>query len=186
MHAITITAMLAACTFRTNVTPADGDIVTGDERMIDAPPPDIDPTVCSTAGLLCATPVVMIACSGGCWVGCRESTTHAVAKQRCAGWSGKLGRVESAAEEMCVNTSFTGTARWTGLEQMAGSLTRTENWSWAGDGAMLPYTNWAGGQPNDADGTENDEEQCAYMSNPSGLWHDTPCAEPTGAFMCRR
>jgi hypothetical protein len=142
--------------------------------------------VCSTAHLQCSQPGVTLACGGDCWVGCKETTSFAIAKQRCIDWGGTIATIYSSSINQCVNANFqTGTARWIGLEQVAGAAMPTAGWSWS-DGTLLAYTNWSGGQPSDGDGTEDGTEQCAYMSNPGGGWQDTACTDAIGAFICRR
>jgi hypothetical protein len=46
-------------------------------------------------------------------------------------------------------------------------------------GAATPFTAWAAGQPNDADGTEDCVEQKRMMD----AWHDQPCTELL-AYVC--
>lgn len=185
---------VTACSFSATLSePVDAqrDDAAAGEAGLDANVDSSNPATCSTANLTCAMPPELIACGAGgssgtgCWVGCRESTVHAVAKARCALWGGELARMETAANQTCVNAAFAGSARWLGLEQ--GVSTQVAgNWSWSGDGVALAYTNWAGGQPNDNNGSESGEEQCAYLSNPNGGWHDAPCTMNTGAFICYR
>jgi hypothetical protein len=190
--AIACLALIGACEFVPGVLP-DASVNPSADAPLDAgldTPPDPDGNTCSNAGLTCTTGMLWtFSCGGGCWVGCKESTTHADAKARCIAWGGELARITDQATQDCVNGMFqTSTARWLGLEQAAAQTSPSAGWSWGGDGLALPFTTgWSGGQPNDGDGDESDHlEQCVYMSNPSGAWHDTPCTSPSGAFACTR
>src|SRR6188768_3642559 len=122
--------LLGACEFGVAVPSKVEDV----DAAIDAS------DVCSTAGLQCAQPGVTIACGDACWVGCRETTVYAVAKQRCTDWGGELARLDSDAEQQCVNTTFAGSARWLGLEQ-ATTTVLLDGWAWGGTVAAT-YVNW--------------------------------------------
>jgi hypothetical protein len=71
---------------------------------------------------------------------------------------------------------------WFGLVQLSGQPTPADGWSWNGDGQALSYLNWQPGQPDDADGVENDFEQCAYIASDDS-WRDRACSTPF-AFSC--
>jgi hypothetical protein len=148
-------------------------------------PPDA--YVCSTAGLVCAGLVAMRTCNGACWVGCTGGVEEPLAAQRCAAWGGRLAPLQTQADYDCAHTVvLPGIASWTGFEQAPGQTSNLAGWSWNGDGLAPTFLNWSGGQPNDTDGNENGAEQCAYMSNPSGAWQDTPCTGSSQfAYSCR-
>ena len=144
------------------------------------------------AGLACAGAGVQLVnkavCNGGCWVTCTSDlpfTDQTTPSKACKDWGGHLAPIRSAADEACVsNVLFPSQASWIGFEQ-ASSTTLLGNWSWNSDGIAPAYTHWASGQPNDVDGTESNEEQCAMMST-IGTWQDVPCTgQALFRFSCR-
>lgn len=190
--------VVSGCSFQLGTSiPFDGAPIDGDAAVIDSPfdaaidaAIDADPSVCSTEGLVCpsGTTPRLIPCAppGGCWVGCRDgaSIDHAAAVNVCATWGGKLGWIDSAAEETCLRLTIDG-AIMLGLEQAAGSVAPILGWTWNGDTAAPAYINWSVGQPNDGDGVENGTEQCAYSAS-STTWQDEPCTSTHSRFTCRR
>jgi hypothetical protein len=188
---------LTACSFHSGPggAAADGPPATGDAARdaaigeIDAPPDAApDAYVCTTALLTCAGIAAVHDCGGTCWVSCSEGVEQPVAAARCTAWGGRLAPLQTAADHDCVRlTIFPGTAAWTGFAQLADQGAANTGWSWNGDGAMPAFTSWAPGQPNDGDGVENNAEQCAYLSTPSGMWQDEPCTNASRfRFACRR
>ena len=71
------------------------------------------------------------------------------------------------------------------MTQLADQATAGAGWIQVDDNMPVQVFTWSGGQPNDTDGSENNEEQCAYASNPSGLWQDTPCTGTYTRWICR-
>jgi hypothetical protein len=180
----------------------DAPIVADDDapRMIDAAIDaaadasiDAAPNLgsCNTTALTClgGTPVA-VTCNAGCWVRCQQSTPVAnepAAAAACAAWGGKLAPIRSQQDNDCVAiTLFPSQSSWIGYEQDAAATMKGTGWSWNHDGVASSYTNWSSGQPNDNDGTENGEEQCAYMPT-NGTWQDVACSDAsTYRFSCRR
>ena len=200
MRAFAFSALaIAGCGFSHGALSRDasGD---DDGPMIDAAidasvdaAPDAAPDLgsCNTTALTClgGTPVA-VTCNGGCWVKCQQGVpvaNQATASAQCAAWGGKLAPIRVQADNDCVATTlFLGQASWIGFEQNATATTKTAGWTWNNDGIAEAYTNWSGGQPNDNDGTENGEEQCAYMPT-VGTWQDIPCGDGgLFRFSCRR
>ena len=186
---------LVACAFKPRASEehdaatsdAASDAVTSDATGIDAAP-----GACSTAGLVCpngnarAIPATC-STSNECWVGCRDGDTQSPveAAKHCLNWGGRLATFASAAQEACVRTVINGSIML-GLSQAGGEATPLTGWSWNGDGSTPPFLAWGAGQPSDADGVENGEEQCA-VSNTSSEWHDTPCGITNSArWICVR
>jgi hypothetical protein len=146
--------------------------------------------VCDDHGLTCPgnQPVNVLDCGppGDCWIGCRDGPliSFADAAMFCASWGGRLGWINSAAEEVCLRQTING-AIILGLTQAAGQSATDSGWSWNGDGLAPVYIDWGTGQPDDANTVEDGTEQCAY-SNSSSEWHDTECDVPASArFTCR-
>lgn len=165
--------------------PIDGTMV-----VVDAPP-DGSTIPCSTTGLPCAgTPQAAI-CNGDCWVKCTLPNVlpnQDAAQNACTTWGGKLAPIRSQADQDCVEqTLFPGQASWIGFEQSTMATTPSNGWTWNSDGVGVNYTHWDTGQPNDANGNENDHaEQCAFMTN-AGFWQDSQCGNAAFArFACTK
>ena len=45
----------------------------------------------------------------------------------------------------------------------------------------MTFINWADGEPNDKDGTEN----CVEMLRTNGKWNDMPCSQNMG-YICEK
>lgn len=194
--------VVAACSFQPGAFEGSRDAA-GGSTVADAPrdtntttpidamtSPQPDAYVCSTAGLACVGTVVATMCNGGCWVRC--TSTFAVPNQfaaglACANWGGKLAPIRNAGDQACVSqTLFPAQASWIGLQQDPLADELDEGWSNNGDGVAVANPSWDGGQPNDANGSENAVENCAFM-NTGGNWHDTSCFDGgLFRFSCRR
>ncbi|HUS31764.1 MAG TPA: C-type lectin domain-containing protein [Kofleriaceae bacterium] len=196
---------LAGCSFQHGSLSRDDAPVSGDDDapMIDAaidarpdarPDATVTPT-CSPTGLVCLAGIASaMTCNGACWVKCTidgtsgTPVTEATAGQLCANWGGKLAPIRNAMDQACVATTlFPGQASWIGFEQAPATTTVAGGWSWNGDNVTPTYTNWdtAGNQPDDQNGSENGQEQCAFMPT-TGLWHDTDCFGTLYRFSCRK
>jgi len=192
---LVVALRLAACSFHSPMlggdagddapsidAPVDGAIDAASDAPVDAAP-------CSTLGLVCpgSTPITF-QCGGDCWAGCTNGTPipHAAAANACTVWGGRLTPVYNATELTCVRSAISvGSAMWLGLVQAPTAASPSAGWSWNGDGKTPPYLDWAPGQPNDSDGDEDGEEQCAYSSS-AMTWQDEPCTSLFARFACRR
>ena len=176
--------VLGACSLR-DAPPVDASPPPPD-AAIDAapPPPDAMPLACSTAGLTCnGGTVTMFSCGGNCWVRCSTSVLRDTARAACEAWHGALGQIDDATENGCV-TAKLPTPAWLGLIQSDNATTPAMGWTWNGATPVV-YTHWQqGGKPDDADGNENREEQCASIS-PDSTWDDNACNSPID-FVCER
>ena len=182
--------VVGACSFRVefgahrDANPVDApDGAPGDAAPIDG----ATVFTCATTSVTCAAAVsVVTSCNGKCWIACRELVPFATATARCTAAAARLAPLQSVEDQNCLHlTVLAGTAAWTGFQQALGEAFDDTGWSWNGDGQNVSYTNWSAGQPNDGDAFEDDTEQCAYKSTPSGLWQDTTCAGTMFAFACR-
>ena len=131
-------------------------------------------------------------CNGACWVKCTQYgvavPSQGAAALSCANWGGKLAPIRDQGDQDCVSQMlFPGQSHWIGFEQSGAAALLTEGWTWNSDGIVPTFTHWGAGQPNDANGNENDHaEQCATM-NTAGDWHDTPCDDNNSyRFSCRK
>jgi hypothetical protein len=170
--------------------PVDGSTIDGSITMDDAAV-DADTTPdafeCTTVGLTCGGTLSTFTCGGDCWAGCASGVDHATAHARCIAWGGVLAEVDNMTEQDCLDTTFVPAgAMHLGIVQPGGQTSPTAGWVWESTGATPVYTHWSGGQPSDNDGVESGEEQCAYLSNGSGTWHDTPCSFAASGFACRK
>lgn len=176
--------VLGSCSLRE--APADAGPLPDAMAMIDAAV-DAMPVPCVADGLTCRgnTAPLAFPCGTHCWVKCTEIVPRATAETRCAGWTGVPGEIESAAEDSCVNQHIATAAFWIGAVQGDGAATLADKWTWNGDATRrFDYTNWATGKPDDADGVESGQEQCATI-RPGGTWDDDSCIQPL-AFFCTR
>ncbi len=188
--------MLAACSFKSPGAAPSGDAPGGDDApAIDAAvpdaSPDADPSTCSFPGFQCpgGVPLRVLPCgaTGECWVGCVNGATQTVAQATafCAGLGMKLGLFDSAEDEACVRGAGINGAIMLGMQQLTGQQNGDEGWIRIADDTAVSHFDWGPGQPNDADGAEDGQEQCAF-SNASALWHDDACATLSSArWICR-
>jgi len=181
-----VIGLIAACSFKSPGVSSSED-AQPDDAAIDA-----DPFVCNPPGALCPgdVPLVRLSCGAPteCWVGCvgGAAQTQAQAAAFCASLGMKMGMLDSATDDTCVRTGgVAGGAILLGMTQLADQTTADAGWVQDGDNMPVQVPRWSSGQPNDADGSESNEEQCAYASNPSGLWQDTPCSGTYTRWICR-
>jgi hypothetical protein len=176
----------------------DDDAPVMDDAAIDAAPdahPDATVTAsCSATGLTCLNgSTSAVTCNGACWVKCTYDATSGTpvtepqASALCSAWGGKLAPIRDANDQACVGTTlFSSQASWIGFEQSVNASSLTGGWSWNSDGVTPTYTHWdTNGQPDDNNGSENGQEQCAFMPT-TGVWHDTDCFGTLYRFSCRK
>ncbi len=87
-----------------------------------------------------------------------------------------LAVLDDPAKAAAARTVAGGTAVWIALVQATGQTAPAAGWRWSRDGqagAALGTADWASGQPDDGDGTENGAEGCAAMT--SAGWTDDAC-----------
>jgi len=172
------------------IPPDQIDAAGSDDAPADAPPVDAPPdtaALCSTKNITCSTPVVT-SCGGTCWVSCPDAVTESVASSRCTAWGGKLARLTSNARDACIRSTVAPTGDlWIGLEQEPGEAQLLDGWSWNSDHVNPPFFNFdnqgSGNQPDDADGVENGQENCAAIAAGRSKWNDTACGG-SRAFAC--
>lgn len=140
-------------------------------------------SACNATGLTCLGHVTVTTCNGGCWVTCDDTVTEPGAALRCGGWGGKVAPIRTAADQTCATVG--GEPSWTGLVQRLGASSPTEGWSWNNDNVAPTFLAWASGQPEDHDGHENNQENCAIQTPPSRAWSDVGCLARY-PFACRR
>lgn len=110
---------------------------------------------------------------------------YATATQLCAMNNAQVASIQSAAENKFVFglLHFANQAVWIGLKRQG------QNFAWV-DGSAVGYLNWAPGEPNNENGTEN----CSVMWGPAlktaawhGKWNDVPCGDPgRDTVVCKR
>lgn len=147
----------------------------------------IDGSTCNATGLTCTggTTKAMM-CNGACWASCEDNqaVTQTAASAACTSWGGKLAPLRDANDATCVEMLLPGDQSWIGLEQSASAPNPNAGWTWNSDNVSITYTNWGLNQPDDSNGSENNQEQCA-MRNSVGEWHDVPCDNVLLMFSCR-
>ena len=148
------------------------DAAQTDAPMIDAPmldaamacPPVPMQQGCTLVGPMPVMPYCFAACAAQ-----TGTQAHAFAVGT---WH--LATIASAAEQTAAMTATGNMLAWIGLTQATSQATPAAGWTWRG-GAALAYTAWAGGQPDDANGAENDEQNCGALG--AGGWGDEPCTD---------
>jgi hypothetical protein len=83
------------------------------------------------------------------------------------GMQGHLATLTSATENNFVWSSFNTNEYWLGGYQTNKTSEPAGNWAWV-TGEAWSYTNWAGGEPNNAGGSEDHMQ--FWSSN--GTWND--------------
>jgi len=197
VRTVVLLVVVCACGFEHGAISHDSQIDTGSgsgsniDAAVDAPADaKITNATCDTSGLTCAGTTVALMCNGACWVKCTQTVavpSQLAASGACNGWGGELAPIRDANDQACVSQMlFPSQASWTGFEQSITSTTLSGGWSWNSDGVVPTFVNWDPGQPNDFNGVENGQEQCAYMTT-SGGWQDTDCFSAASyRFSCRR
>jgi hypothetical protein len=146
--------------------------------------PDAAVLLCATTGLSCGGTATTFLCGGHCWVKCTANVGFVQASQACAGWMGALGAIETMAEQGCVEQRVSDNI-WIGLRQDDAATAPAQGWNWNTPATPVVFTHWqAGGIPDDADGRENRNEQCAKMQG-DGTWDDIQCGTALD-FLCER
>ena len=153
-----------------------------DAAMIDAAP-DAPALACTAAGLTCGATATTFMCGGHCWVHCPTGATWNAASQACTGWMGALGAIDDATEQTCVE-GHVNAATWIGLRQSDAATAPAQGWNWNTPATPVVYTHWQSGVPDDQDGSEDHDEQCAKIQA-NGTWDDVTCNAMTG-FLCER
>jgi hypothetical protein len=85
-----------------------------------------------------------------------------------------IASIASATEQTAALTAANGQLAWIGLTQMPNQATPLAGWGWVGGGA-LTFAAWVGVQPDDANSTENNEQNCGALG--PGGWGDESCAD---------
>jgi len=157
----------------------------GLDAALDDAPPDAPPRACEATGLTCTGAVTVKSCTNAagrtCWASCNQELTYDQAKARCTAWGGKLGPFITAEDDVCFESvRISGQKMWTALRQLNGQASVATGWNWNENPATPATVIWATGEPNDGNGSENNDEQCAYQSanNADNKAYDKPCSEP--------
>jgi hypothetical protein len=91
------------------------------------------------------------------------------AKAECANRGMKLAVINDAAEQAYLNANIPQTNLWIGYTDQDEEGT----WEWEWDEST--YTNWSGGQPDNAGGDPG-EDCAAFRYSGNGVWNDYPCS----------
>lgn len=116
---------------------------------------------------------------GTCWVFYTSPATWADAQAACVAAGSQLAIIKTAQANQVVTSLIGAVDAFVGARDVA--VEGTFVW---GDGTALTYTNWRTGEPNNGNGTF--EEDCLIVEGAlGGSWDDRPCAPPptgTGAY----
>ena len=160
--ALLCVVMLAGCGRRDfNDGMPDAPLV---DAAVDARPCELPPDCTSGRAYVC---------NGTCYALCYVDKTRAAAAVSCTEWGGCLATLADANQNNCAASMLTSEDVWVGATQDNAATTTTGGWSWC-DGSALSYTAWMNGMPDDAEGVETGQEQCAALTN-AGNWIDRAC-----------
>lgn len=112
-----------------------------------------------------------LAPDGSCLVHLTTPATYASAKIQCMGINGgHLALLKTAALDTFAETFIGDLDTWIGANDIVTETT----FLWE-DGTALVFTNWATGEPNNANGTF--QEDCAIIAGArvTKQWDDRPC-----------
>jgi cysteine-rich repeat protein len=113
---------------------------------------------------------------GACLLAFGAPAARGAAEVGCVAHGGQLASIADATDNATVLflARHVGDPVWIGLSDLA-----TEgSFEWD-DGSALSYTNWGGGEPNDAGANED----CGQLSPSSGAWNDGVC-EDSQPYVC--
>ena len=161
----------------------DVDAALVDAALVDAALIDAPWVACPPSDIECTGVSSTFSCGGHCWTRCADTVTLATAGTRCTTWGGYLGEIDDQAENDCVAAAIPSVATWFGMQQLSFATDPDVGWTWNGDLDPPAYVHWTAGQPDDGDGNESANEQCAYFGA-TGTWDDSPSGS-LFAFTCR-
>jgi len=156
--------------------PEDGGAVSsgGGESVLDPAALGFDPSVASAAA--CTAPGEFLdAAQRSCYLQGQTAVAWTDARQRCQSWGGELVTIDSREEDDFLSDRM-GVTFWIGASDRVqeGRVVGVE-------GATLPFTNWAAGQPDDF----QNREDCVVKQAASGAWNDLPCGS-SRSYVCER
>jgi hypothetical protein len=140
----------------------------------DAPPPPIDAPIAPDTRICAGGDASMSAADGSCIVLFNQPLAFADARTACTAFGSQLAIIDSAERDLTARALAGGLDVFIGLTDQA-----QENlFKWV-DGSPMVFSNFAAGEPNDANGAF--PEDCIIVNGPrDGLWDDRPCApDPT-------
>ncbi|MEO8183197.1 MAG: C-type lectin domain-containing protein [Deltaproteobacteria bacterium] len=143
----------------TPLSPASAEAAT-------APPMPAEPVV-DAAGDCAAVGGFTISETSSCYLLGDTALSWQDARNFCQAWGGDLVEIGSPEENARLFERIEGRV-WIGASDRAEEGT----FRWAG-GALLEYTRWADGQPNNLQGGED----CAELEGFDDQWNDVPCAD---------
>lgn len=119
-----------------------------------------------------------------CYLMFGDTVTRPTAVTSCTSVGGHLAVITAAEENTAVTGILTGTGWINGYDVTGAGGTQSGSWIWSTSEATT-YEAWAGSEPDDLDGTENDQEDCIAVST-AGDWYDVNCAEDTSivSYVC--
>lgn len=141
---------------------------------------DSEPIACGN--VTCAGTAMFSMCNGRCLAYCAESVKHAEAVSRCQAWGGTALVIRDAPDLQCTLALQPAVMVWLGYEQSPAATQPDQGWSWAG--GSWPAPTWDGPEPNDIDGVESGEENCAELYS-NGRANDSVCTLGN-EIMCSR
>lgn len=146
----------------------------GGESILDPAALGFDPSVALAAD--CTAPGEFLdAAQRSCYLEGQTAVAWTDARQRCQSWGGELVAIDSRQEDDFLTARLDITV-WIGASD------RVQEGRVVGlEGAPLPFTNWAAGQPDDF----QNREDCVVKQAASGAWNDLPCGS-SRSYVCER
>ena len=156
--------------------PGDSEATTsgGGESVLEPAALGLEPAAASAAS--CSAPgEFMDDAQQSCYLQGQPAVAWTDARQGCQSWGGELVTIDSPEEDDFLAARLDVTV-WIGASDrlQEGRVVGLE-------GAPLPFTNWASGQPDDF----QNREDCVVKQANSGAWNDLPCGSPR-SYVCER
>jgi hypothetical protein len=122
----------------------------------------------------------LVDCLGVCYLHCENPRTFTDSGISCV-----LAELEGEADNTCLRVALPGVEAWIGLQQYASPPPSNpeEGWRWVIGGSFLGYDPWSSDEPNDEDGDESGQEECALWRGGSSGWNDEACSNQFG-YLC--
>lgn len=148
----------------------------------DRTPPQIEPTVPRNDTGQCAPTAVRQTTSGNSvFYLYTAQKTWTAAKADCEAMGGRLGVPTSSTVNTALKNINGNAASFIGVYQTNYQSSPSANWVNI-EGVSQSYFNWGSGEPNDQQGTENNEENCGVL-RADGMWNDLGCTN-TRQYFC--
>lgn len=149
----------------------------------DRTPPLIEPSRPTNSSDECApAPNDQTSSSGTVYYLYTAQKNWTAAKADCEAMGGRLAVPTSSTINTLLKNENNGQPSHIGFYQPNNQSSPSVGWVTV-DGVTPSYTNWGSGEPNDTQGTENNEENCTIL-RADGKWNDAGCTSVNRQYFC--